>query len=491
MSKVYENNMSPVRGQLLQSGSKLVSDLSTNMANKADKLSVSIVGPFRRGPEKVSSFIARNVVRNPILVQKFISFFVAFLNRNFFGKTYISNTFIVNGKIMNGAAAILDKLGFIRTSKVAKALAPTPDGLAARVSSAFMASAMFYWLRVLQNEELAGGGGNPNLKIEQKGMEEDAKVAEKAAAISALIAAQIAADEKESEDGKPEPVGLGEAATQTAASLRNEAKKTTNPALKEYIDSVQEVLDKLAKELQSAAGDKKAGGEAKKKAAAALAAQAAAAQKAAQKKLELTQKKSPSVNKVPPGAADAAKADTKKANDAAKGATQQAAEEAGLDGSGSGGGAGRGDGPGIGDGTTEGMNIGYTFLNNYLEARKNKKELSAVQKQLPEKIGDKIFEITKNLDPDWEPDGFNSIKEKPAIWLRASKYAKEKDLYEKIAQSNLKDQKNIDEILDLLNGFEKSEEYISHTNPANESIQQYRDRVLNERFNKLVKGFAK
>lgn len=489
MSKVYENNMAPVRGQLLQSGSELVSDLSTNMANKADELSVSFVGPFRRGPEKVSSFIARNVVRNPILVQKFISFFVAILNRNFFGKTYISNTFIVNGKIMNGAAAILDKLGFIATSNYLKELAPTPDGLAARVSSAFMASAMFYWLRVLENEELAGGGGNPNLEKEQKGMEEDAKVAKNVAEKTAPIAAEIAADEKEPEDGKQEPVGLGEAATQTAASLRKEAKKTTNPALKKYIDSVQKELDKLAKELQ-AAKDKKAKEVAKKKAAAALAAQAAAVQKAAQKKLEQTQQKSPSANKVPEKARKGAQKDTATANGAGANATQQAAEEAGLGGPGTGGGKGTGTGEGFGAGIRGGSNV-QDFIEIYLRRRdlgnEHNKLPDVLRKQLDKQVGDKLYDIYRQLPKNKIYDELdNTLKNSPQAWLYGPALGQRKDnVFFKAKNINDLDKEEALKFLRKVD-VEKLKKYV-----INESIEQYRNRVLNERYQKLLKGFTK
>jgi HPt (histidine-containing phosphotransfer) domain-containing protein len=493
MSKVYEKNMVQVRGQLLQSGSKLVSDLSTNMAKKADELSVSIVGPFRRGPEKVSSFIARSVVKNPILVQKFISFFVAFLNRNFFGKTYVSNTFIVNGKIMNGAAYVLNKIGFKETSATLAKMAPTPGGLTSRVGSAFMASAMFYWLRVLENEELAGGGGNPNVGQEQKGMKTDAKIAANAAATTAAMAVQIAEKEKP-EDGQQEPVGLGEAATQTAASLRKEAKKTTNPALKKYIDSVQKELDKLAKELQ-AAKDKEAKETAKKKAAAALAAQAAAVQKAARKKLQQTQQKSPSADKVPEKARKGAQEDTATAKGASSDATQQAARSSGLGGPGTGGGKGAGAGTGVGAGMRDDSAV-WDFIDEYLKQRSAGDEnthdsvSSKLQNQLHKDVGDKLYKIYKELiefnkDKSYDVLG-RTLKKVPSLWLFGQALAYEKDnVFFKTRYIKDLDK---DKALKFLNNVdvEKLKNYV-----IKESIEQYRNKVLNERYEKLLKGFTK
>ena len=485
MSKVYENNMASVRGQLLQSGSKLVSDLSTNMAKKADELSVSFVGPFRRGPEKVSSFIAKNVVRNPILVQKFISFFVAFLNRNFFGKTYISNTFIVNGKIMNGAAFVLNKIKLTTPAGWFKALAPTPDGLAARISSAFMASAMFYWLRVLENEELAGGGGNTNLKKEQRGTGQDAKTATTAAATIAAIGVQIAAKE---------PAGLSEAATQTAASLRKQAEKTTNPALKKYIDSVQKELDKLAKELQ-AAKDKKTKETAMEKAAAALAAQANAAINTAQEQLQETQQESLSANKVPEKARQGAQGDTDTANGAETNATQQAAKKAGLGGTGTGGGKGTGTGKGFGSGIRDGSAV-RDFLDAYLKQRRDESRhpthgsVSSTLKQLDKDVGDKLYKIYKELiefkeDKSYDELGRN-LKQKPSLWLFGPALAsKEDNVFFKTRYIKDLDK---DKALEFLNNV-NVEELKNHV--IKESIEQYRNKVLNERYEKLLKGFTK
>lgn len=442
---IYQKHMQKLQGELLSSGSKLADELAGAVAKRAEDFAIPFFGAPGRYAAKASGKIAKLTSKNPYVVAKFINYFVAILNRNFFGKTYISNTFIVNGKIMNGAAAILDKYGFIRTSKVAKALALTPDGLAARVSSAFMASAMFYWLRVLENEELAGGGGNPNVGKEQKGMKGDAEVAEEAAGLTAPIAVALAAEEKEPEDGEPETVGLGEAATQTAAKLREEAKKTTNPALKEFIDGVQRELDKLAKELQTAQ-NKQAMEEAKKKAAAALAAKAAAAQKAAEEKLKQTHKESPSVNNVPPGAAAAANADTEEANNATEDATQQVAKDVGLGGSGSGGGAGGGKGPGTGPGTS-------TDYGTIRDAVNNRK-----------------YNDVKNI---MDEELFNYLK-------KASQYKRYEIITNIVGKYNKEKKQITKNDLDDL----KLEESINN-------LADYREKVLNERFNKLVKGFTK
>jgi HPt (histidine-containing phosphotransfer) domain-containing protein len=329
------------------------------------------------------------------------------------------------------------------------------------------------------------------LEKEQKGMEEDAKVAKNVAEKTAPIAAEIAADEKEPEDGKQEPVGLGEAATQTAASLRKEAKKTTNPALKKYIDSVQKELDKLAKELQ-AAKDKKAKEVAKKKAAAALAAQAAAVQKAAQKKLEQTQQKSPSANKVPEKARKGAQKDTATANGAGANATQQAAEEAGLGGPGTGGGKGTGTGEGFGAGIRGGSNV-QDFIEIYLRRRdlgnEHNKLPDVLRKQLDKEVGDKLYDIYRQLPKNKIYDELdNNLKVSPQAWLYGPALGQRKDNVFFKAK-NINDLDN-EEALKFLTKVEKNIEKLKKY-VVPESIEQYRNRVLNERYQKLLKGFTK
>ncbi|MHA2219131.1 MAG: hypothetical protein ACXACY_24700 [Candidatus Hodarchaeales archaeon] len=147
---------------------------------------------------------------------------------------------------------------------------------------------------------------------------------------------------------------------------------------------------------------------------------------------------------------------------------------------------------GVGDfgaGIRDGSSV-EPFLRAYLETREDSPEsthdkLPKALQQLDKEVGDKIYEIYKELP---KGRGYNELGDtlegNPQLWLFGIALgAKADNPFLKLNNIKNLDVKAALEFLDS--------PAVQKLIPKKKSIEQYRNRVLNERYQKLLKGFTK
>jgi hypothetical protein len=356
------------------------------------------------------------------------------IDRNFLGKGFASGLYItpVGARAVNFAGYLVGKhLNLMKTGSLTQ-----------RAVSAVLATSYFTWLRVLSAEDFLPGGGG------KEGLEKEAEAAQSTADSIKPVATTVATATEyvESAVKEREPVPLPGELTAALNKAEEEAPEETKPIVK----AAREAAEEASK-----------GPEEAKKAKKNLANTIDRAAAAAKKKYEETVNKSPKIADLPSNSQKEAKNNSKKADEnldkpgASKG-TRKGAAKSGDTGAGKGGGKGGGDGTGTGTGTGKGFgpgsatNVVYARIKDAVKNNKYESVESVMDKEVFEKL--KKFGNTR-------------------VYLKVRN--KINYLKRKVTLDDFKNEP-----------FEQMEESINN-------LADYREKVLNERFDKLVKGFVK
>ena len=397
------------------------------------------------------------------------------IDRNFLGKGFASGLYItpVGARAVNFAGYLVGRhLNLINTGSLTQ-----------RAVSAVLATSYFTWLRVLSAEDFLPGGGG------KEGLEKEAKAAQSTAdsvkpiAIAVAAASEFIEEAAESENPIPLPGEVTEAL--------NKAEKIAPKKTKPIVIAARKAAKAAAK------GPKEAAAAAKE-----LKRTINAAAEKTKAKYDETVKESPKTTDLPPDSQTKAENNSKKIDgtlgkpDASKGAPKGDAKS-GDTGAGKGGGKrggkGSGNGAGLGQGASNNLAV-RDFLDIYLRRRarfpdKGHNKLPLLLRQLDEKIGDKLYEIYKALPKNKTYGDLDDTKEKhPSVWLYDTELANNPN-NNIFSTKNIKDL-NVKKTLKFLNSA-GVKTFIKKQNTTKESIEQYRNKVLNERYKKLVKGFTK
>ncbi len=475
--------------------SKFGQEFLQKVVSEIDSFVIPLFGGAKTAKLRVSAKIADAIGSDPIRARSFLAAFARIINTNFLGKGFVTGTYIIDGRLVNSVVKF-----FFNSQKVIRAVEKT-SGVVGPVMSGLMASSMFIWLRVLKPVSMAGGSGISG-KDEQK-VEKSIEAANEAAKElkPALEYIEGAALDPE----QLEPVDIPAAATAANAAVEN----TDNPPLIKYVERITAILTEFDKAYNNAKGKEGKGRAAKnakgklektgKEATAAAKGKATKAVKRGQKPSRGQKKKATKNNTKLGKTTDAAATDA---------ANQAAGGTGGLGDQGTGTTAGTGTGKGVGAGIRDGSDV-EGFIKDYLEKRIAKPKSTHDQlpdhldylRQLDKDVGDKLYKVYKSLVIKLKAGGlkklekakFNNVgdnlKDYPQIWLYGTELGEHKDnLF--IGLSNIKelnqDSAKREKALEFLDS-----KAVKDLKPIKESIQQYRNKILNERYEKLLKGFTK
>jgi len=304
--------------------------------------------------------------------------------------------------------------------------------LTQRAVSAVLATSYFTWLRVLSAEDfLPGGGGKEGLEKEAESAQSTADSIEPVATTMAMVIEYL--DDAVVER---EPVPLPGEVTAALDKAEKEARKETKPIVK----AARKAAEKASKGPEEAE-------EAKKDLTQAIEQAAEAAEEKYKKIIE----SSPKINELGDKPRKEARTNTIKANEglgAPKG-TRKGAVKSGDTGAGKGGGKGGGTGTGTGTGSGSGSSsrINYSKVDKAISSNKYSSVKNIITKEL-----------------------FNHIKKSDLV----DRYSAITDVVKKYNRLKRQITKDDLELKESIN-----------------NLADYREKVLNERFNKLVKGFTK
>jgi hypothetical protein len=456
--------------------SKFGQEFLQRVVSEIDSFVIPLFGGAKTAKLRVSAKIADAIGSDPIRARSFLAAFARIINTNFLGKGFVTGTYIIDGRLVNSVVKF-----FFNSQKVIRFVEKT-SGVVGPVMSGLMASSMFIWLRVLKPVSMAGGSGISG-KDEQE-VEKSIKAAQEAADELKKPLNLIAA--VRAEELEPPPVDIPSAVTAAQAAVED----TDNPPLKNYVKDITDILTEFNKayEIAKKAKDEEAKRRAAENAKNKLEKTGNKATAAARGKATKAAKGGPKPSPEQKREATKNNGKLKKTTDAA--ANQAAGGTGGVGDQGTGTTAGTGTGEGFGAGIGDGSNV-QDFIEIYLRKRdlgNEHNELPEVlRKQLDKDVGDKLYDIYRKLPKDKIYDELdNNLKVSPQAWLYGPALGQREDnVFFKAKNINDLDKKEALKFLRKVD-VEKLKKYV-----VKESIEQYRNRVLNERYQKLLKGFTK
>jgi hypothetical protein len=453
------NRLSPeyIIAQLFRPKSKL----TQGMQETAVK-SILDLTKKRKGVIVLDNLMFYLFPRIKAFVTKTAPFLGAFTSKNFLGRRYLTDGLPVNygGKVIGGTAAkFLETTSYVpvagwlfRPFRFRSARQAIEAAVGATIASAITYNRFF---KVLY-PEIPGGGGTEGV-----GDEPPISAGQQAAADEARKGVEKSNDVI-TRNGKKYKIMPSNSASFQPPNVKKEVEKVQKeveksdlpPEVKEEVNNTLEEIKKNPEALRKITRTQQA---------------------KARNNIKNVERK------IPKAAAPKGMPDAK--GKGLKNVEATADKGKGVPGGGEGAGAGTGVGAGIRDGSdVEG------FLKTYLEKRIAGKSPPWMQ-QLDKKVGDKIYEIYNNLSKEGKyVSALNdTLETDPQLWLFGDKLGADKN-NPFFGLGNIKDlDKN--KALDFLNS-----PVVKNLEPVKqlkESIEQYRNKALNERYEKLLKGFIK
>ena len=444
-----------------KASSELLNQLEKATESAYAASAVKTVSRVRRVKARVKTALAKapksRVAADVVQVARAIT--KKFIDRNFLGKGYVSGAYItpVGAKLVNFATFLAGKIvGKKGTQLLAK------GNFAQKAVSSFLATSYFLWLRTLSPEQ-AGGGGKEGLSDDAEGFKSDAPSGNDIETVRK--AGQLFEVEVEEREPPSE-----EEIEKTQEELRK--IPAANELQKQFLEEYDEALELLKKQKFK---------EAKRKAAQA----AKKAEDKVRKKYNKVVRESPKKKDIPAKARGEAEKNTNAANDSIG--------AAGV-GDGAKGGVGIGIGKGVGVGTAEQVLTRGNIIN-YVNQRLGRSGDDGTYasttnadlvkphpqgSQMPRDVGDLLIRAVRKYRRKYKSTA------SPYEVIQFSFDAGDKDF--KLSNKGIQSAKDYKDfkryLMRLAVDLEKAEKLF-------ESVEKYREKVLNERLQKLTIGLTK